>query len=1232
VLTDAAGAFIKDHEVRLDPQDWQFEAFTDLTSYLSWHVAPDRRREDEARIVGEIGEWIGAQVFGPVAQALLAKRAATVTVTVPDNARDLLFRPLELAHANGKPLSVQDVTFVMQPPGPVSATPAPVSGRLRVLGLFSLPEGGQPLNLRRERHSLVQLVQRIHAQGKTAEVRVLQYGVTRDRLRDILEEANGWDIIHISGHGAPGELLLETAAGKPDRISAADLADLLDLTRESVKLVTVAACWSAATTADQQRLLLGLPVRDLNSETERARQLTTPTDSAPLATELASRLNCAVLAMRYPVDDEFAIELTTRLYELLADKAQPLPRAVGLTLRRLAADPQFPPLSVATPALFGGQAASLRLAAPERQGADDYDPSHLKMSAFPPQPDRFVGRVGVMTRASAALAAASGIPGVLLHGMPGGGKTACALELAYTHEHAFRDLIWHKAPDEGAEIMGSLTDFALTLERYLPGFQMAHLVHDAKQLTPFLPKLTELMERRRLLLVIDNAESLLTESGTWRDDNWGRVVGALAGHKGLGRLMLTSRRVPAELAGPRVEAVDALSPDEALLLAHELPNLRRLISDELPGVDRDDSRRLALGVLNIAQGHPKLLELADGQAAHPDLLAALVAAGDQVWREHGGLPDGFFSTRNASKGSAASTGDYWHVLAAWTNAVADTLPPGERDLFWLLCCLEEPDREQTVVEGTWTNVWNQLGHQDPAPLLHPLLAGIFAHALATIRNGGHDSVEAYHIHPGISVAGRINAGSSFQDIVDGEAAAHWAAMHQRAHAESDNGSADTRLLVRAGMAATPYLMRMRKWRRAEILLYNAYIRDQSKVNAVIMLPAIRQIVRHRPPAVLALGLILEIIDPAEAEAQFRSYLDTAAASDRHGAILAAKRLMYLCLHSGRLTEAHAFIEQAAEITRQMGRGPWSQLFNKAQRMLVLSKMGHASQVLAEVQQSLDYMNSIPVAPSPDEAVLPWVVRETLLYTGYSAACELGRWGDALTWNSARLTSMRNRRVTDAGIARERFNDSKPLLELGRTDEALALLRDCRQAFQNDQDTRALGRTLSALALVEQNRGHDNEAIQLERDALRYSYLAMDIAGIAESYHNLGLHIRHHTLPSTSPLSCHIAAALIRILAGIEGEENAARTQESVRRAAGDLRESGTTAVPPTSVADLDRQLGDIPGSDLPGLIAKLCPDAEVPEQTLRDLVAQAQELADAPPTDDLAEGGQEVVPGGGAEG
>ena len=107
----------------------------------------------------------------------------------------------------------------------------PVGERLRVLGLFSLPEGGRPLNLRRERHSLVQLIEGIAAAGKAADVRVLQYGVTRDAAAGRAGRGRGLGHHPRLRARPPGELLLETAAGQPDRVTAADLADLLDPAR-----------------------------------------------------------------------------------------------------------------------------------------------------------------------------------------------------------------------------------------------------------------------------------------------------------------------------------------------------------------------------------------------------------------------------------------------------------------------------------------------------------------------------------------------------------------------------------------------------------------------------------------------------------------------------------------------------------------------------------------------------------------------------------------------------------------------------------------------------------------------------------------------------------------------------------------------------------------------------------------------------------------------------------------
>ena len=1203
-LTGAGGKFLADHEVRLDEGCWQYEAFADLLGYLRWHAAPDRWDEDEARIVGEVGAWIGTEVLGPVAAALVKQRPAAVRVVVPEAAKALLFRPLELAHVNGKPIALQDVTLVMeggQDPETDDPGAVPADGRLRVLGLFSLPEGGQPLNLRRERFELVQLVRGIAAAGRRAHVRVLQYGVTRQRLEDVLEEAEGWDVIHVSGHGMPGELLLEKENGTPDAVSSGELADMLDMARDRVKLVTLSACWSAAVTAEEQRRLLGLPVPDADG-TRRKAGRREEFDSGALATELTERLGCAVLAMRYPVGDEFAIALSAALYELLADKGQPLPRAVGMALRQILTSngdgaAEWSTLSAATPAVFGGRATGLTLRAPEREDADSYATGALKMAGFPPQPDRFVGRTGVMARASAVLARGSKVPGVLLHGMPGGGKTACALELAYTHEHAFDRLVWYKAPDEGMDISGALTDFALTLERELPGFQMIHVLADDAKLTAFAPQLTELVERRQVLIVLDNVESLLSESGQWRDERWGMVVTALCAHKGLGRIVLTSRRLPAPgLSGVLVQAVDALTLDEALLLLRELPHLRGVIRGDVPGMDQAMTRRLALGVLNVAQGHPKLLELADGQAAEPDRLSVLVEAGDQAWRDAGGLPDGFFTTGETQ----ASGADYLHVLGAWTQAVTETLTTGERTLFSFLCCLEEGDRERLVLEPIWPHLWEQFGLDGQPSDLDQALVAVTAQGLVAVRR----EPESYAIHPGVAAAGREQAGEKFRDAVDAEAAAFWGAMFRYASGNTGNGRIDTGLTVRAGLGAVPYLMRLEQWTAAATMLEHAFIGDPTRANAVAVLPAIQEIADHDARQAGVLARVLEVIDPSAAERQMRAFIDAAVArGDYVGAWATTGRLLYLCLDSGRLTEALMLAEKKVGYTRQAGLGSWTQLLDEGQRLQVQTEMGQAEHVLAEVQRLRVHMRTLPTTVGPSEAVNPWNIREALLGTGRDAALHLGQWDDALDLNAAQTASMRDRGAPATVIARAAFNDYGPLLRLGRADQALAQLLECRQVFQDANDIESLGKTLSALGNVEDYRGHGDAAARLERDALRYEYLAGTVIAITVSYHNLGNYLRHDRQPAPA-LACHLAAALIGALTGADRGGG-----DSARAAVTDLRELGADADMPADVPGLCRQVGDIPGADLDRLLAALTPDPDALEQRFQELVAAVREAA-----------------------
>ena len=249
------------------------------------------------------------------------------------------------------------------------------------------------------------------------------------------------------------------------------------------------------------------------------------------------------------------------------------------------------------------------------------------------------------------------------------------------------------------------------------------------------------------------------------------------------------------------------------------------------------------------------------------------------------------------------------------------------------------------------------------------------------------------------------------------------------------------------------------------------------------------------------------------------------------------------------------------------------------------------------------MRALPAAPVSDETTTPWSVREVLLDTGRDAACQLGRWQDALDLNTGNLTSLLDRGAPPAEFARSAFSDYTPLLRLGRTDVALAMLRKCREIFQDARDIRMLGKTLAALADTEDKRGHGDVAIGLERDALRYAYLARDVAGIAVSYHNLGNYLRRHARGPAPALACHLAADLIVALTGAGG------AGQAVGGAAADLRDFGAAATPPADVADLCRRVGDIPGTDLARLLEALTQDPATAEQALRELIAQARALS-----------------------
>jgi tetratricopeptide (TPR) repeat protein len=801
-----------------------------------------------------------------------------------------------------------------------------------------------------------------------------------------------------------------------------------------------------------------------------------------VARALAGSLDCAVLAMRYPVEDEFATELAESVYDGLFTKKQALPRAVQLGLAKASGGTggalarAAGALSVAAPALFGAKAASLTLV-PPKQPPRPFAVPDAGLAYFPPEPTQFVGRVSAMTRGSAALAAESTKSGVLFHGMAGAGKSSCAVELAYHHEAAgrFRAFVWYRAPEEGKDIALALRDFAVQMEKQLLGLSMVHVVDSIDALRDWLPRLTESLEQNGILLVLDNLESLLTTTGQWRDERWGLLINALLTPGGLSRAVLTSRTRPAELPNStEVIALHALPLDEAVLLMRELPNLRRLPDGTASGVSVTEGREMMRRTLLLVQGHPKLIELADRLAADPRRLSAQLGRADAAQGQ--GELDAFFHEGETRFAADAFT----TVLRGWTAGIAGELPENARTFFYFVCAIEEADRESWVLEANWSDLWKRLGRPEPAPAVLEMLAPLVAAGLVEKEMSTPDD-EAFTvtIHPGVAEGGRADGGPEFQAAVDEELAATWGAVMARglnAYTKEHNAGS---MIVRAGLAAFPYLSRLQKWELAAEMIDEVVRIDQTPATITAVLPCVRRIAAATAGTEQELshqGLLANVLECAgrtpEAEALLRALLKRAVEKEKFTqASGLAGVLANLLRCTGRTSEALTIIESKTDYTRRAGLVPWTRLADEAWRLQLLNVLGKYDEVMRRVTELRDEMKILPDPPGSNETVYVWNVREATLDTGHSAAISLEQWQQALDLNAELLQSKRMRGATPLEQAKFRFNDYAPLLRLGRHADAGSILTECRAVFERENAIDALGRVFSALGNLENNLGH-----------------------------------------------------------------------------------------------------------------------------------------------------------------
>ena len=476
-----------------------------------------------------------------------------------------------------------------------AATPGP----LRILVAIAAPEsaGSAVLNYEHELRAVLAAV-RTARQGH-AQVRIVPFA-TVEAIRAELTAA-AVHILHLSGHGTPGIMHLEDAAGKPHAVTADQFADEAIPPGKMPPVIALAACYTDVAPAD------GTP---------------------SFAQRLCERGASAVIATETSITDNYATRVFARLYERLSDTDAPnvvaavadARRAVRKELTALpgpgaaAAAQEWAVLSVLA------RTGSLPLIDPH---APPRDAPWRTRPRIPELIDReageFVGRRSELRSWPAQLAGTS-TSGIVIHGIGGIGKTTLASELAYRYAETRGQVViaCRRGPAGVDTVLAAITS---ALRGHLIGTGITasplygalaacgapdipwreRMVHLTGQILPMLPP---------VLLILDNFEDNLT-SGPARvvaDPDLADLLADLAGTPATTRLLVTSR-YPFALPGHAERALTfhqaaPLSLAETLKLIWALPTLDRLDSGQAEQVWR------------LLGGHPRALEYLDALLAH----------------------------------------------------------------------------------------------------------------------------------------------------------------------------------------------------------------------------------------------------------------------------------------------------------------------------------------------------------------------------------------------------------------------------------------------------------------------------------------------------------------------------------------------------------------------------------------------------------------------------------------
>jgi tetratricopeptide (TPR) repeat protein len=562
---------------------------------------------------------VGAALAEVVADAARLNEVIEVGIQTPEREPGLSELPWEtlvlpdpggtVAAAGATALALHRNVALYREVGGLGAVAAyKVRGPLRVLVAIASPESqneaGELLNYEAELARIVAVVDPAR-RGADAHVRVLSEGSLAAIRSALSSEPEGFHVLHVSCHARPGELILETADGEQDPVSARRLLAEGLPAGVDLPMVVLSGCSTG----------LGARAERLNDDD--AGQEEGELALSGVARQLLGAGVPVVLAMQSPVTDSYAAELTATLYGQLASAEVPdalvalseARRRVEQARQALPADaPRRARAEWATPALW---VRGLRIPLFNR-----HEPFGTVAQVSAPvlaegivvrKVGEFVGRRQQLRLARRALAGAKA--GLVIHGLGGIGKSTLAAEVITSAgaQHAVVSL-------RGAlSVDGILDELGARLHMLLPADQ-EDLRTRAQQLragdiewSDRWRALSELiLPAIPILVLLDNFEdNLQRDDAAWRvrDLELADLLRGWVRRPGQSKLLVTSR-YPFELpdgAHRRLQRLHLgpLSAAETAKLVWQLPGL-----DALPPAQR-------LRAYRDVGGHPRTLEYLD---------------------------------------------------------------------------------------------------------------------------------------------------------------------------------------------------------------------------------------------------------------------------------------------------------------------------------------------------------------------------------------------------------------------------------------------------------------------------------------------------------------------------------------------------------------------------------------------------------------------------------------------